>query len=93
MFQIRRNISRIKKQFTCLFSIKRIKIKNLLENSSSSSCSLLSSSEVIRIKGWVRSIRNSKKWSFIDIYDGSCLSGIQGVIYDDIPQEYQKINK
>ncbi len=34
----------------------------------------------ILVKGWVRTIRNSKEVTFISLNDGSCLSGIQVVV-------------
>ena len=98
MLKYLRNNQRIKQQREILsfLSTKRIKIKNLLERISSTSLSLSSSdSDVkksVRIQGWVRSLRSSKKWSFLDIYDGSCLSGIQGVLSDEIIEEYKKIS-
>ena len=44
----------------------------------------------IIIKGWVRTRRSSKDFSFLELNDGSCLSGLQVVVdatvpgYDDI---------
>ncbi len=48
---------------------------------------LNSESEIdpIRIQGWVRTRRDSKAFSFLEINDGSCLKNIQAVIDADIP--------
>ena len=36
----------------------------------------------VEVRGWVKSFRSSKNVSFLDINDGSCLSGLQ-VVLDD----------
>ncbi len=38
------------------------------------------SDAIVRAEGWVRTKRDSKNVSFIEINDGSCLKGLQGVI-------------
>ena len=38
------------------------------------------SDEIVRAEGWVRTKRDSKNVSFIEINDGSCLKGLQAVI-------------
>lgn len=38
----------------------------------------------ILVKGWVRTIRNSKEVTFISLNDGSCLSGIQVVVEPEL---------
>lgn len=58
----------------------RIKIKNLAEN-------LIGSA--ITIKGWIRSIRDSKNVTFIVVNDGSTLAGIQ-VVTDQSMLGYEK---
>ncbi|MGE4292888.1 MAG: asparagine--tRNA ligase [Desulfovibrio sp.] len=48
----------------------------------------------IVVKGWVRTKRDSKGFSFLEINDGSCLSNVQAVI-DHTPEivaELEKIN-
>ncbi len=40
----------------------------------------------VRLAGWVRSARHSKGLSFIDLTDGSCLSGIQVVAESSLPE-------
>lgn len=45
--------------------------------------------EVI-VKGWVRTVRNQKTFSFIEINDGSTLSNFQVIANPDIPN-YEKI--
>lgn len=44
----------------------------------------------VTVKGWVRTIRNQKTFSFIEINDGSTLSNFQIVANPDIP-DYAKI--
>jgi asparaginyl-tRNA synthetase len=41
--------------------------------------------EKVTIKGWVRTRRDSKGFSFLEINDGSCLSGLQVVVDAGIP--------
>jgi hypothetical protein len=67
---------------------KRIKIKSLLTQQTF----LLQSQETIRIKGWVRSVRKQKKFAFLDIYDGSCLQGLQAIITDEFSDAFQRIS-
>ncbi|QTA84095.1 asparagine--tRNA ligase [Desulfonema magnum] len=43
-------------------------------------------------KGWVRTRRDSKTFSFIEINDGSCLKNIQ-VVADDTLEHYEDIKK
>ena len=54
--------------------MNRIKIRNIFSRNSELTDVL--------IKGWIRTIRNSKNFSFIELNDGSCLKNIQ-VIADD----------
>jgi asparaginyl-tRNA synthetase len=44
------------------------------------------------IKGWVRTKRDSKNFSFIEVNDGSCLKNIQIVVDDGLPH-YSEIKK
>ncbi len=48
--------------------------------------------DTVLIKGWVRTRRDSKAFSFIELNDGSCLSNIQ-VIADDQLKNYAQIKK
>ncbi len=48
--------------------------------------------EKVLIKGWVRTRRDSKGFSFLEINDGSCLKNIQ-VIADDSLANYEDIKK
>ncbi|TGU70029.1 asparagine--tRNA ligase [Geomonas terrae] len=43
----------------------------------------------ILVKGWVRTIRNSKEVTFISLNDGSCLSGIQVVVEPDLADYHE----
>ncbi len=62
--------------------MKRIKIDKLLA----------SESEIDRVivKGWVRTKRDSKEFSFMEINDGSCLKNIQ-IVADNHLENYNKI--
>jgi asparaginyl-tRNA synthetase len=64
--------------------MKRSKIHALLKNGSAL--------ESILIKGWVRTRRDSKTFSFIEVNDGSCLKNIQ-VIADESLSNYDDIRK
>ncbi len=46
----------------------------------------------LRISGWIRTRRDSKTFSFIEINDGSCRSNIQ-VIVDDNVANYEAVKK
>ena len=46
----------------------------------------------VRVEGWLRSARHGKERSFLDLNDGSCLSGIQVVVEPDLPN-YQALVK
>ncbi|MFA5075137.1 MAG: asparagine--tRNA ligase [Candidatus Babeliales bacterium] len=59
----------------------RIRIKNLKETDID---------KIVKIKGWVRSIRISKDFSFIVLNDGSNFAGLQ-VVADQNTKDYSKI--
>lgn len=42
------------------------------------------------VKGWIRSVRNSKKFSFIVLNDGSCQDSLQ-IIVDDVLPNYAEV--
>jgi asparaginyl-tRNA synthetase len=63
---------------------ERTKIIDLL-NSEKAKVSVL-------IKGWIRTQRESKEFSFIELNDGSCLANIQIIVDNDI-EGYQDIVK
>ena len=46
----------------------------------------------VLVKGWVRTRRDSKAFSFIEINDGSCLKNIQ-IIADESLANYEDIKK
>ncbi len=56
--------------------MKRTKINNLLR--------LAQSPGDVLVKGWVRTKRDSKEFSFMEINDGSCLSNIQAIADKDL---------
>jgi asparaginyl-tRNA synthetase len=61
--------------------MKKIKIKEITPTLVNKSITLC---------GWVRTIRNQKTFAFIELNDGSTLSGIQVVVSQDVPS-YEKI--
>lgn len=48
--------------------------------------------ESILIQGWVRTRRDSKAFSFVEVNDGSCLKGLQIIIDASLP-DYEHIEK
>ena len=62
----------------------RTKIANLLVSTSSL--------KAVLIKGWVRTRRDAKDFSFFEINDGSCLQNIQ-VIASDILENFLEVRK
>lgn len=59
-------------------SLPRLKIKKIL----ASEASLLGTA--VKVQGWVRTLRDQKKFAFISVNDGSCLSDIQVIAEADI---------
>mmetsp|Transcript_28908 Transcript_28908/g.41423 ORF Transcript_28908/g.41423 Transcript_28908/m.41423 type:complete len:571 (-) Transcript_28908:216-1928(-) len=64
---------------------RRIKIINVSQQSD----------EIVLIKGWVKTVRKQKTLAFVEVNDGSTLSGIQCVLpFDDIDESTKNdINK
>ncbi|MGD8960477.1 MAG: asparagine--tRNA ligase [Desulfobacteraceae bacterium] len=60
--------------------MKRTKIKSLIESTNPL--------EHVHLKGWIRTRRDSKTFSFLEINDGSCLKNIQ-VIADESLANYE----
>ena len=46
----------------------------------------------VTIGGWIRSVRNSKTFGFIDLNDGTCFNGVQ-VIFDDKLENFASLEK
>lgn len=65
----------------------RVKIKQL-KNPPPDRPSLLGTE--VTIKGWIRTVRNQKTFTFIEINDGSTLSNFQVIANPDLPQ-YEKL--
>ncbi len=61
-----------------------LKIKNIFKKGSE----LIG--KKIKVSGWVRSVRDQKKFAFIEINDGSCLSNFQAIV-DSSNGEFRKI--
>ena len=64
--------------------IKRQKIISLLQAENAI--------DDVLIKGWVRTKRDSKTFSFIEVNDGSCLKNIQVIVDETVP-DYGEIKK
>lgn len=64
----------------------RLKIKHIVESASSDE--LLG--HQVTIKGWVRTLRDQKKFSFIEVNDGSTILNLQAIAESDIPS-YEKV--
>jgi len=64
----------------------RVSVKNLLNSEKGQ--------ESVKLGGWVRTRRDSKEFSFIEVNDGSCLQGIQVIVDAGIPgsQELSKMS-
>lgn len=66
--------------------VSRLKVKKILESDDS----VLG--KKVTVQGWVRTVRDQKKFSFIEINDGSTLTGIQAVAVCDI-ETYGEVEK
>lgn len=64
--------------------MKRTKVVNLLNADAPM--------DAVLIKGWIRTRRDSKGFSFLEVNDGSCLANMQ-VIADDTLENYEAIQK
>lgn len=49
--------------------------------------------ETVTIKGWVRTKREQKEFSFIEVNDGSSMAGLQAVVNQDIPGYTETIKR
>ena len=63
-------------------------MRTLIKNALRSKASM----DPITIKGWVRTRRDSKEFSFLEMNDGSCLANIQCIADAGIPG-YGEITK
>ena len=63
--------------------LERSIIKDLLDKNTAG--------ETVLIKGWVRTKRDSKGFSFLEINDGSCLRNIQVVAEETIPDYHKAV--
>jgi asparaginyl-tRNA synthetase len=57
--------------------MKRMLIKNLLNSDTAI--------ENVRVGGWVRTRRDAKGFSFLEINDGSCLKNLQVIVDESVP--------
>ncbi len=64
--------------------MKRKKIKIILDSGKEG--------ERVLVKGWIRTKRDSKAFSFLELNDGSCLKNIQ-IIADNLIENYEQIKK
>ncbi len=61
------------------------RIKNLLDNDKADTD--------VTVEGWLRTVRHSKNISFLDVSDGSCMSGIQAVATPELANYETEIRK
>lgn len=71
-----------------LSSFGRISIKDILAAQNKE----LVLNQVVTVKGWARSVRKSKKFSFVALNDGSCQEVLQIVVDASIDQ-YEELSK
>ena len=48
--------------------------------------------KIVTVSGWVKSVRTSKTFGFIDLNDGTCFNGVQ-VIFEDKLNNFSEIEK
>ncbi len=48
--------------------------------------------KTVTLGGWIRSVRNSKTFGFIDLNDGTCFNGVQ-IVFDDKMQNFSEVEK
>ena len=51
------------------------------------------SEQTVTLGGWIRNIRDSKQFGFIDLNDGSCFKCVQVVFEREIVSNYDEISK
>lgn len=66
--------------------VARLKVKKILESDDTIV------GKKVTVQGWVRTVRDQKKFSFIEINDGSTLTGIQAVAVAEI-ETYSEVEK
>ena len=49
--------------------------------------------EVVTVEGWVRTIRSSKDFGFIELNDGTCFKNIQIVFESSVINNYSDVEK
>ena len=64
-------------------SLKRLKVKEALGSDGPL--------EAVEVYGWIRTRRDAKGFSFLEINDGSCLANLQGIVDADCPG-YEQIH-
>lgn len=62
--------------------MSRLLVKDIIKNNITS--------ESATVKGWIRSVRNSKKFSFLVLNDGSCQGSLQ-IIADEVLSNYAEV--
>jgi aspartyl/asparaginyl-tRNA synthetase len=59
-------------------SIKRTKIRAVIDKD------IQCVGDHIKVQGWIKSVRNQKSLTFIELYDGSCSQSIQAVVDNEV---------
>ena len=67
--------------------MKRELVKNIYEKSESFA------GKTVTLGGWIRNIRDSKAFGFIDLNDGSCFKSMQVVFEREVIDNYDEISK
>lgn len=49
--------------------------------------------ETVTVKGWVRTKRDQKEFSFVEINDGSSMAGLQAVVNADLPDGVETLKR
>lgn len=49
--------------------------------------------ETVTVKGWVRTKREQKEFSFVEVNDGSSMAGLQAVVNQDVPNYADAIKR
>ena len=66
--------------------MEKVKIKSILQTETQSSFI----NQSLFVFGWIRTVREQKSFSFIELNDGSCLSSLQ-LIFSENHKDYQNI--
>ena len=49
--------------------------------------------ELVRLQGWIRTRRDSKGFSFLEVNDGTCMANIQVIADDSLPNYADEVKR